>query len=101
MTNAASQVETTLDRIKGERRGALIGYLPVGFPDLDTSVEAAITMARNGVDIIEFGVPYSDPVMDGPVIQAACQQALSAGFHVDQIFERFVASEPRSTCPSS
>lgn len=87
MTNSASQVETTLDRIRGERRGALIGYLPVGFPDLDTSIEAAITMARNGVDVIEFGVPYSDPVMDGPVIQAACQQALSAGFHTAQIFE--------------
>lgn len=87
MTNPASQVETTLDRVKQEGRGALIGYLPVGFPDLDTSVEAAITLARNGVDIIEFGVPYSDPVMDGPVIQAACQQALSSGFHVAQIFE--------------
>ncbi|KAB1644094.1 tryptophan synthase subunit alpha [Gulosibacter chungangensis] len=87
MTNSASQVESTLDRIRSERRGALIGYLPVGFPDLDTSVEAAITLARNGVDIIEFGVPYSDPVMDGPVIQAACQQALSAGFHTAQIFD--------------
>lgn len=87
MSYPESQVEATLDRLNKERRGALIGYLPVGFPDLDRSVEAAITMARNGVDIIEFGVPYSDPVMDGPVIQAACQQALTAGFHVDHIFE--------------
>lgn len=82
-----SQVETTLARLNAEGRGALIGYLPVGFPTLEESIKAAITMAKSGVDIIEFGVPYSDPVMDGPVIQAACQQALSAGFHVDQIFE--------------
>lgn len=87
MSESASQVEATLDRLNEERRGALIGYLPVGFPTFEESVAAAITIARNGVDIIEFGVPYSDPVMDGSVIQAACQQALAAGFHVDQIFE--------------
>ncbi|MGO1544904.1 MAG: tryptophan synthase subunit alpha [Gulosibacter sp.] len=87
MTNTDSPVESTLARLRAEGRGALIGYLPVGFPTFEESVEAAITMARNGVDIIEFGVPYSDPVMDGPIIQAACQQALTAGFHVDQVFE--------------
>lgn len=68
------------------RRGALIGYLPAGFPDLDTSVEAAIAMARNGVDVIEFGVPYSDPVMDGIVIQEATRAALASGFRLSDLF---------------
>lgn len=82
-----SQVEQAIDRARAERRGPLIGYLPAGFPDVDTSVAAAVAIARNGVDIIEFGVPYSDPVMDGPVIQAACQTALRNGFHTNQLFE--------------
>ena len=87
MTHEASQVSAAIRAAKSQRRGALIGYLPVGFPDLDTSVEAAIAMARNGVDVIEFGLPYSDPVMDGVVIQEATQTALAGGFRVSQLFE--------------
>lgn len=82
-----SQVASAIRAAKQQRRGALIGYLPVGFPDLDTSVQAAIAMARNGVDVIEFGVPYSDPVMDGLVIQQATQQALESGFQLTDVFE--------------
>ncbi|MET0302798.1 MAG: tryptophan synthase subunit alpha [Microbacteriaceae bacterium] len=66
--------------------GALIGYLPVGFPDLDTSVEAAVALAENGVDALELGVPYSDPVMDGLAIQKATQVALSNGFRLHDVF---------------
>jgi len=82
-----SQVARAIDRARAERRGALIGYLPVGFPDLDASVEAAVAIAKAGVDVIELGIPYSDPVMDGPVIQAATVQALEGGFRVDHVFE--------------
>ncbi|KAM9865015.1 Tryptophan synthase alpha chain [Leucobacter aridicollis] len=84
---STSRVEAAILTAKRERKGALIGYLPVAFPDLDTSVEAAIAMARSGVDVIEFGVPYSDPVMDGLVIQEATQTALKAGFRLPQLFE--------------
>lgn len=84
---ANSPVATAIRAAKTERRGALIGYLPVGFPDLDTSIAAAVAMARNGVDVLEFGLPYSDPVMDGVVIQEATQAALSAGFRVRDVFE--------------
>lgn len=69
-----------------ERAGALIGYLPVGFPDLKTSIEAVEAMVEAGVDIVELGLPYSDPVMDGSVIQAATVRALAGGFHVDDVF---------------
>ena len=71
--------------------GALVGYLPVGFPDLDTSIEAAVALVENGVDVIELGLPYSDPVMDGPVIQAATQQALANGFRLRHGFEAVAA----------
>lgn len=82
-----SQVSAAIRAAQAERKGALVGYLPVGFPDLDTSVEAAIAMANNGVDVLEFGVPYSDPVMDGMVIQEATQQALRQGFKLSDLFE--------------
>jgi len=84
---SGSRVAAAIRAAKESRRGALIGYLPVGFPDLDTSVEAAIAMARGGADVIEFGVPYSDPVMDGLVIQEATQTALERGFRLPQVFE--------------
>ena len=84
---SASRVEAAILAAKEQRKGALIGYLPVAFPDLDTSVGAAIAMAESGVDVIEFGVPYSDPVMDGLVIQEATQTALKAGFKLPQLFE--------------
>jgi tryptophan synthase alpha chain len=57
----------------------LVGYLPAGFPDVEGSVAALRTMVEAGCDVIEVGLPYSDPVMDGPTIQAAAQQALEAG----------------------
>lgn len=81
-----SRIEAAIDAARAERRGALIGYLPVGFPDLETSIEAAIAILDAGVDILELGMPYSDPVMDGPVIQAAAVEALANGFHVDDLF---------------
>jgi tryptophan synthase alpha chain len=64
---------------RAEGRAALIGYLPAGFPTVDRSTEAMKAMVEAGCDIIEVGLPYSDPVMDGPTIQAAAQQALEGG----------------------
>jgi len=81
-----SRVEAALQRAQDQGRGAFIGYLPVGFPDLETSIQAAITLARNGVDIIELGPPYSDPVMDGAIIQEATRTALAAGFKTADLF---------------
>jgi tryptophan synthase alpha chain len=80
-------VGSVIRRRNDEASGALIGYLPVGFPTFDESVEAAVAMVENGVDILELGLPYSDPVMDGPVIQAATQQALANGFRLADGFE--------------
>lgn len=96
---SGSRVEAAIRRANSERNGALIGYLPVAFPDLDTSVEAAMAMVENGVDVIEFGVPYSDPVMDGLVIQEATQQALANGFKVPQLFEAIARVTARTDAP--
>lgn len=81
-----SRVEAAIQKANDEGRGAFIGYLPVGFPDLQTSIQAAITLAENGVDVIELGPPYSDPVMDGLVIQEATQAALANGFKMRDLF---------------
>lgn len=70
-----------------EDKGSLIGYFPAGYPTMDESVSAAIAMCQNGVDVLELGVPYSDPVMDGLVIQEATEIALSNGFKLSQIFD--------------
>jgi len=64
---------------KAEGRAALVGYLPAGFPDVEGSIAALRTLVESGCDVIEIGLPYSDPVMDGPTIQAAAQRALEAG----------------------
>jgi tryptophan synthase alpha chain len=81
-----AHVDTAIAGTRSARAGALVGYLPVGFPDLATSIDAAVALAENGVDVLELGLPYSDPVMDGPVIQAATQQALHNGFRVRDVF---------------
>lgn len=81
-----SRVAAAIDAAHADGRGAFIGYLPIGFPDLQTSIEAAVTLAQNGADIVELGPPYSDPVMDGTVIQEATQAALAAGFRLQDTF---------------
>ncbi|WP_426515161.1 tryptophan synthase subunit alpha [Diaminobutyricibacter sp. McL0618] len=79
---ATSRVEAAIARRNADAKGALVGYLPAGFPNLEASIDAAVALAENGVDIIELGLPYSDPVMDGPVIQQATQTALAGGFRL-------------------
>jgi tryptophan synthase alpha chain len=64
---------------RADGRAALIGYLPVGYPSVEVSIEAMLAMVAGGVDVVEVGVPYSDPVIDGPTIQAAADPAVRAG----------------------
>ena len=70
---------TAFAAARAENRAALVGYLPAGFPTVDGSIEAMKVMVESGCDVIEVGLPYSDPVMDGPTIQSAAQQALDNG----------------------
>ncbi|VXB70677.1 tryptophan synthase subunit alpha [Nocardioides sp. AX2bis] len=72
-------VATAFATARTEGRSALVGYLPAGFPDVSGGIEALQVMVDAGCDVIEVGLPYSDPVMDGPTIQAAAQVALEQG----------------------
>lgn len=69
----------TFDKARAEGRGVLIGCMPAGFPTVEGSVAAMRAMVEAGVDVIEVELPYSDPVMDGPVIQRASEIALAGG----------------------
>jgi tryptophan synthase alpha chain len=84
---ATSKSAIAIDKARAEGRAALIGYLPAGYPNVEETIAAGIALARNGADLIEIGIPYSDPVMDGPVIQAATTEALAKGFSVRQVFD--------------
>jgi len=64
---------------RSQGRAALIGYLPTGFPTVEASIAAVEAMVDAGVDVVEVGLPYSDPVMDGPTIQRATEAALAGG----------------------
>ncbi len=73
------------DRARAEGRAALVGYIPAGFPTYEGAIEAAKAMVDAGCDVIELGLPYSDPMMDGPTIQDAVHQALVGGIRVADV----------------
>ncbi|MGV0742761.1 tryptophan synthase subunit alpha [Mycolicibacterium sp. XJ870] len=77
-----SRLAEMFDTCRAEGRAALIGYLPTGFPDVPTSIAAMTAMVESGCDLVEVGVPYSDPGMDGPTIAAAAEAALAGGVRV-------------------
>jgi tryptophan synthase alpha chain len=77
-----SRLASMFQECRAQRRSALIGYLPTGFPDVPTSISAMTAMVDSGCDIIEVGIAYSDPGMDGPVIAAATEAALHGGVRV-------------------
>jgi len=81
-----SRVSAAIEAAHAEGRGAFVAYLPAGYPDVATSIEAIVALAEAGVDVIELGPPYSDPVMDGLVIQEATQTALANGFRMRDLF---------------
>jgi tryptophan synthase alpha chain len=81
-----TSVATAYDKAKAENRAALVGYLPAGFPSRERAIEAAKAMVDGGCDVIEIGLPYSDPLMDGPTIQDAVHQALVGGIRTPDVF---------------
>jgi tryptophan synthase alpha chain len=76
---------TAYDKARADGRSALVGYLPAGFPTCEGAIEAAKVMVDAGCDVIELGLPYTDPMMDGPVIQDAVHQALLGGVRVADV----------------
>lgn len=81
-----ARLDRVFETTRGEGRAALVGYLPAGFPTVAGSVDAVRALVESGCDIVEVGVPYSDPVMDGPTIAAAAGTALANGARVRDVF---------------
>ncbi len=86
-----SALHEVFARARGEGRAALIGYLPSGFPTQEQGAALATAMVESGVDIVEVGLPYSDPLMDGPVIQEAVHRALLSGSSVAHVLDTVAA----------
>jgi tryptophan synthase alpha chain len=81
----AGLVGAAFKRAADDGRAALVGYLPAGFPSVAGAIDAAVALARGGADVVEIGLPYTDPLMDGPVIQEAVHRALEGGVRVRDV----------------
>lgn len=82
-----TQLDELMVKVRSENRAALIAYIPAGFPSKSGCEKVIQALAKSGVDAIEIGFPYSDPVMDGPVIQQAADISLKSGTNAADVFE--------------
>ncbi len=87
LATTSSELSVCFAARRAERRAALVAYLTAGHPNIEASIEIMAAVAASGADVIEVGVPFSDPMADGPVIQASSQQALAAGVTLDTTLE--------------
>ena len=85
VSHVPSAVTEAFGKASADNRAALVAYLPAGFPSVQGAIDAATAIAEAGADVIEVGLPYSDPLMDGPVIAEAVHRALTAGTHVADV----------------
>ena len=84
---AASRIDATFERLRARGERALVAYLMAGDPSLADTERLVIEAERRGADLIELGVPFSDPLADGPVIQRADVRALAAGASLPRVLE--------------
>jgi tryptophan synthase alpha chain len=95
----SGQLDAAFAASRAQGRAALVGYLPAGFPTVDDGVRALRAMVDGGCDVIEVGLPYSDPLMDGPTIQEAVQGALSAGVRTADVLRTVEAVADTGAVP--
>ena len=91
-----SRIEETFREVLSRGEGVFIAYVCAGDPDPNFTVEQIVRLSEAGVDILELGLPFSDPVADGPVIQSAMNRSLSGGFTTEQVFQLLRAVRERS-----
>lgn len=94
-----NRIRDALARAKDTNRTALVGYLTAGDPSLDATSELLVAMAEGGADVIEVGVPFSDPTADGPVIQRASERALRGGATVRGVLDAVERARRRTDVP--
>jgi len=87
-------LEAAFARTRAEGRAALVAYLPAGYPSVRGGIDALVAMVDAGVDVVEVGLPYSDPLMDGPTIQAAVEAALATGTRTADVLATVEAPWP-------
>src|ERR671931_387381 len=97
VTHGAARIAEAFGTARAEGRAALMPYLVAGFPEAETSAAVADAYAESGADLVELGVPFSDPLADGPVIHAAATRALAAGATLESVLadcERIASAVP-------
>ena len=94
-----SALESVFATCREQDRAALVTYLPAGFPDVPTAREAMVALAESGADIIEVGVPYTDPVIDGPINQDAADQAMANGLRMRDLLGHVEAAAGAGEVP--
>lgn len=92
-------VSSCMEALRNRGQCALVPFITAGDPDLKTTVQALQVLDRSGADLIELGIPYSDPLADGPVIQAAATRALQRGTKLDQVLEMLHQVTPQLNAP--
>jgi len=90
-----ARIEARFARCRAEGRAALVTYIMAGDPDPETSLALLKSLPKAGADIVELGLPFTDPMADGPAIQAAGLRALRAGQTTARNLDRCAASAPR------
>jgi tryptophan synthase alpha chain len=95
----SDRISTTFQKLKAARKKALVAYLTMGDPSLEESIELAACAAEAGADVLELGVPFSDPTADGPVIARAAQRAIRAGATISRVIEAARAIRARVPVP--
>src|SRR5258708_25497251 len=94
-----SRIDETFSRLKSAGRMAFMPFVTAGDPDLAATEKVLLELAARGVDLIEIGFPYSDPIADGPVIQASYTRALARHLHVAEIFAAVKSVHPPASVP--
>ena len=82
-----NRIDLKFEQLKQEGKKAFIPFITAGDPDLDTTIELVLEMEKQGADLVELGVPFTDPMAEGPVIQAANLRALQHDVCIDRLFE--------------
>ena len=94
-----SLITAAFERLKHEKRKGFIPFITAGDPDLQTTAALAIELAKSGVTAIELGIPFSDPVADGPVIQRASERALKHRFGIEDVINLIVGIRKQINTP--
>ena len=94
-----NRIDTCFENLKNQGKKALITFITAGDPDLETSEKNVLEMFENGADIVEIGVPFSDPIAEGKTIQKSSQRALKGGVNLDKIFDMVINLRKKTNKP--